>query len=81
MDLCEFKATLDYTRMIQSKRETEPTVVAHTLNFSIRKLEMGMIGCREKYMAKGDSSSGFSLRFHREGIQQICGDRILHTFV
>ena len=63
--LSEFQATLDYIRLNPSERETEPTVMAHTFNFSIRELEMGsdMAGCREEYMAGGNSSSGFSLRF------------------
>ena len=62
--LCEFKATLGYTRFIQSQREQSPEVVAHTFNLSTwesqafkpstREAETGVIGMagqREEYKA------------------------------
>ena len=46
-------------------------MAAHTFNPSTREVEMGsdLAGQREKYKAGGDRSSGFRLRFCREGIQ------------
>ena len=44
--------------------------MAHTSNPSTREVEIGcdIAGWRKEYMAGGDRSSGFSLRFQREGI-------------
>ena len=46
-------------------------VVTHTFNPSAREVETGgdMAGQREEYKVGRDRSSGFSLKFHREGIQ------------
>ena len=46
-------------------------VVAHTFNPSTREVERGrdMTGGTEEYISGGDMSSGFILRFHRDGIQ------------
>ena len=51
------------------------TVVAHTFNPSHRKMEMGrdMTQWREEYKARIDRRSGFSLRFHRDGIHSETG--------
>ena len=45
--------------------------MAHTFNPSTREVETGsdMAGRREEYKVGGDRSSGFSLRFRRDGIQ------------
>ena len=45
MDLCEFKAILNYVRLNQSKTETDPSseVVAHNFNPSTREVELDMI--------------------------------------
>ena len=64
-ELCEFNATLGYTKLIQSKIETEPSGgVAHNFNPSTREVEMGrdMAGQREEYKVGGDGSSTHSVR-------------------
>ena len=40
-DLSEFKTTLGYMRLGQSKREAEPSGGQHTFNSSSREVEMG----------------------------------------
>ena len=53
-------------------------MVSHIFNPSTREVEMGrdLSGWIEEYKARGDSSSGFSLRFHRVRLPIQCEDFI-----
>ena len=46
-------------------------MVAHTFDPSAREAEIGsdMAGQREEHKARGDRSSGLSVRFYRDSIQ------------
>ena len=63
--------TLGYTRLNSLKEKQSQVVVAHNFNPRTREMETGsdMAEQREEYKVGGDRSSGFSLRFRREGIQ------------
>ena len=62
-DLCEFKATLDYTRLSQSQGKRSPAVAAHVFNPTTREVERGsdMAGQREENKAGGDKKSRHSV--------------------
>ena len=63
--------TLGYTGPNSLKEKQSQAVVAHNFNPRTREMETGsdMAEQREEYKAGGDRNSGFSLRFHREGIE------------
>ena len=61
MDLCEFKGSLDHTRLIQSQKEIETS--SGGFNPSVKKVETGkdMPWWREEYKAGGDKRACHSV--------------------